>query len=487
MTTLTRDEARAILARTRSDPAWYCHNVLGCEPYDKQIEIIESVRDNEQTSVNGANGVGKDWMIGRIVPWWLNAYAPHAVAIVTGPTFRQIQEIVWRETRGAVHAARYDLGGRMLPSEAKWDFGGTDLYALGFSTDHPANITGFHSANLLAVVSEAHNFSDAAMVNIKRLQPNRLLLSANPFAQSGEFFDSQHSKRHLYNAITITAYDSPNVKAGDSHIPGLVTARDIERMAEDWGADSPFFRATVLAEFVETEDGLLPLAWLLAAHDRPSTPVAAAALHAGLDVAGPGEDETSLWIREGSNIIHHWSSRMPEPRGEVVAQLEPYRSRLAILNVDSAGIGYYMAQHLRDQGFNVREVNVGEKANDSEKFANLKAELYWGLRMRFQSGDVNGLDDDLAISQLAGIRYGHNSRGQVQIESKDDARKRGVKSPDRGEGIMLCFAYGDNLGSTAELIKAFAGPTERPMLDVAERDAREDDRDSRDNIARKQF
>jgi hypothetical protein len=48
--------------------------------------------------------------------------------------------------------------------------------------------------------------------------------------------------------------------------------------------------------------------------------------------------------------------------------------------------------------------------------------------------------DEKAIAQLTGIRYRHNSRGQVEIESKDNARKRGVKSPDRAEAIILAFA-----------------------------------------------
>jgi hypothetical protein len=43
----------------------------------------------------------------------------------------------------------------------------------------------------------------------------------------------------------------------------------------------------------------------------------------------------------------------------------------------------------------------------------------------FQDGDVAGLADELTISQLASIRYKHNARGQVVIESKEDARKRG--------------------------------------------------------------
>ena len=38
------------------------------------------------------------------------------------------------------------------------------------------------------------------------------------------------------------------------------------------------------------------------------------------------------------------------------------------------------------------------------------------------------------------MRYQHNARGQVVIESKDEARKRGVRSPDRAEALMLAFA-----------------------------------------------
>jgi hypothetical protein len=70
----------------------------------------------------------------------------------------------------------------------------------------------------------------------------------------------------------------------------------------------------------------------------------------------------------------------------------------------------------------------------------VKAEFYWGLRMRFEHGTVGGLEDERAIGQLAGIRYKHNARGQIEIESKAEARKRGVKSPDRAEAVMLAFA-----------------------------------------------
>jgi hypothetical protein len=53
---------------------------------------------------------------------------------------------------------------------------------------------------------------------------------------------------------------------------------------------------------------------------------------------------------------------------------------------------------------------------------------------------ITELTDDKTIAQLASLRYQHNARGQVVIESKEEARKRGVRSPDRAEAVMLAFA-----------------------------------------------
>ncbi len=212
-----------------------------------------------------------------------------------------------------------------------------------------------------------------------------------------------------------------------------------EKHAE-WGPGHPLWEARVLGQFpTQADNALISLAWLEEASRRE--PVATGGpLRAGLDVAGPGEDETVLVIADGPSIIalHVWPQA--DPCGEVAAALAPYKGRIEKLNVDSAGIGYYMGKHLEDLGYPVRDINVGQTASDAEKYANLKAEYYWGLRLRFQDGGVAGLTDERAISQLAGILYKHDARGRIVIESKEDARKRGVKSPDRAEAVMLAFA-----------------------------------------------
>ena len=126
--------------------------------------------------------------------------------------------------------------------------------------------------------------------------------------------------------------------------------------------------------------------------------------------------------------------------GAVVAALTRYKHELKYVNVDSNGIGYGMAQHLKDVGFPVREVNVGAAPRKKERFVNLRAELYWKFRERAQLGDLAGLTDEKTIAQLAGIQWELNSRGQIVIEKKEDARKRGVKSPDRADAVILAFA-----------------------------------------------
>ena len=191
---------------------------------------------------------------------------------------------------------------------------------------------------------------------------------------------------------------------------------------------------------LQAEDALIPLAWLEKCQHSEKCGDGTK-LRAGLDVAGPGEDETVLYVRDGPRIIFGKSWMQADPRGEVVAALKQYEGRIEVINVDSAGIGWNMYTHLNDLFPGIAHpINVGESSHDPEKYANLKAELYWGLRMRAQAGDLTGYLDEKLIGQLAGIRYKHNARGQIVIESKEDARKRGVKSPDRAEAVMLAFA-----------------------------------------------
>lgn len=52
---------------------------------------------------------------------------------------------------------------------------------------------------------------------------------------------------------------------------------------------------------------------------------------------------------------------------------------------------------------------------------------------------IEGLTDEATIGQLAGLLYEIDSQGSIKIESKEQARARGVPSPDRAEALMLAL------------------------------------------------
>jgi phage terminase large subunit len=280
----------------------------------------------------------------------------------------------------------------------------------------------------------------------------RVLALGNPTISSGPFYDAFTANREGWNLITISAFDTPNLEGitiesllemsekelDQNPKPYLTTRRWVKEKYHEWGPGHPLWESRVLGNFpMQSEDALLSLTWLEQAKLRTEGD---GEVCAGIDVAGPGDDETALCVRRGPKIVLLRAWANPDPRGDLLAALFPFRDQMKTVNVDSVGIGYYMAQHLRDHGLPVSEINVGEGARDSEKYSNRKAELYWEFRERAHTGDLAGLTDERAIGQLAGLRYSHNSRGQVVIESKEQARKRGVKSPDRAEAIMLAFA-----------------------------------------------
>ena len=257
--------------------------------------------------------------------------------------------------------------------------------------------------------------------------------------------------------FTIGAFDTPNLAGLDLEAllaldedeldrnvrPYLISRRWVKEKYQEWGPGNPLWESRVMGQFPkQAQDSLLSLTWLERAQLRPlATNKPNVLFTAGVDVAGPGTDETVVVIRHGENIIDIQAFTCDDARGPVMAALLPYQSRLGLVNVDGDGLGWYLAQHLAEH-FRVQAIQAGRAAigDVAPQFLNLKAQLYWCLRLRLEANEIAGLKDEKTIAQLASLRYRHNARGQVVIESKDEARKRGVKSPDRAEAMMLALA-----------------------------------------------
>jgi len=323
-----------------------------------------------------------------------------------------------------------------------------EWYALGLSSDEPDKFQGYHSENILIIVDEPSGLDEQIFEAIEGIMAGgnaKLLLIGNPMSMSGTYRDSHldPTKAQFYNQIHISAFDSPNVKTGKTVIPGLTTQKWMDEKKEDWGEDNPLYRIRVLGEFAEQGvDTLINLDWINQAVKRyEQDDKREGDKVMGVDVARFGDDETVYGIRQGSRLfqMQHWSKWDTMKTANWLNPIITTESPGAVL-VDVIGIGSGVVDRLKEMGHKrTAGINVSEKARDDAKFANLRAEIFWQLRERFQRGEIEIPSDPKLAAQLAGLKYEFDNLGRLKMESKEHMKDRGMKSPDRAD--MLAITY----------------------------------------------
>jgi phage terminase large subunit len=448
--TLAIDPRVDWLIRCQEDPRIFFDSVFEGEFYSKQYEMVESVAKHRRTSTVGCNGSGKDYCAGRIIVWWLSVFYP-AKVIVLGPTFRQVNDIVWNEVRSAYMSKKVQEPWGMRLFETPRIQGVTeagradpDHFAIGFSTSDPYNIQGFHSPNLLVMVTEAHSVEDGHFDAIRRLNPKRLLMTGNPFVESGVFYDSHHNQRELYNTVEIGAPDLPNVIEGREVIPGMLSAQDVQDRKDEWGEESALYQAAVLGKFPEDlGSSLVGLKAAKAAVARSIEPEGERIL--GIDVARRGTDKSVACLRQGGHarFIRKWTTNS-------VTELAGWTTRYCIENdidvvvIDTVGVGagvFDIVKEHYDNG-NLGQAEVvefigGGKAMESDRFTNRVAESWWLMREAYLSNGLDTEDDSALVSQVTGRAYGIQSDARIKLEEKEKM----AKSPDEADALAMTFDF----------------------------------------------
>ena len=428
-------------------PVTFARDILRVKLWAGQVEVLEALTQRRRVAVKAGNGLGKGFCAAVALLWFIHAHPDAAIALSTAPTFRQVRHILWRQVHQLYRRAPRILGGRLL--DTRWEISG-DRYALGLSADSADQFQGFHSPNMFIVVDEAEGVAEEiyeAIESVMTSAGSLLLLIGNPTTMSGAFRRAFHEERRIYHTITISALDSPNVQAGKPVIPGLATARWVEERREIWGADSPVYRARVLGQFPDQgEDTLLRLSDIEAAAARHTSGDAPGANNRGgdvvlaVDVARYGADRSVILRRRGDRVEDIRVLRQMDTMqltGWVAAAIR--ESGAAHICVDEIGLGAGVVDRLRELGHPVRGVNVAHKARQDRQFVNLRAEGYWNLRERFRAGRISIPPDNELIGELAALRYSFISQGRIQMESKEQIRKRGLPSPDKADALMLAY------------------------------------------------
>ena len=109
--------------------------------------------------------------------------------------------------------------------------------------------------------------------------------------------------------------------------------------------------------------------------------------------------------------------------------------------VDGDGLGAGVVDQLRDRGFSrgLHEFHGAIPANDANKYFNRRAEV-WGLAADWLRAGAEIPDDPELETDLTAPQYGFSAQQQIQLEKKDDMKKRGCASPDMGDVLAMTFA-----------------------------------------------
>jgi len=159
----------------------------------------------------------------------------------------------------------------------------------------------------------------------------------------------------------------------------------------------------------------------------------------GVDVARFGSDRSVIQKRQGLAAF--------EPKifddidnmtlaGMVAQTINDWQPDAVFID---SGRGEGVIDRLRQLGYFVTEVNFGGKALNPT-YNNKRSEMWDNIRMWLDDGGALPNNTDLKTDLCVPL-YKFDNSNRMQLESKDDIKKRGGRSPDLGDALALTFSY----------------------------------------------
>jgi hypothetical protein len=433
------------------DPAEWTRDKLTENPWSKQVEIMEAVRDNRHTAVHSCHDTGKSYTAARLAAWWIDSHAPgEAFVVTTAPTGAQVKAILWREINRAHRKG--GLIGRC--NQVEWWIG-NEMVAFGRKpADYsPQAFQGIHQRYILVIIDEACGVTRTIWDAVETLATNehaRVLAIGNPDDPSTQFY-TVCQPGSGWKVIHVGYEDTPafsGVEVPDTLLMDLISPIWVEERRKMWGEESPLWVSKVEGLFPEySTDTVIPLPMvrrlqaieLWPQEKEPETQL-------GIDV-GAGGDKTVIRARRGRTPGEQWTDHTADPANVVGKAMQAIRETGATkAKIDVIGIGWGVAGWLEEKIIEQRldcevvRVNVGEGSSDPSRFPKLRDEVWWMGRELTQDGgwDLRNIDDE-TLGQLIAPKYKPDTAGRTKVEKKEETRERLGRSPDNADALLLAF------------------------------------------------
>ncbi|MBA0088874.1 MAG: terminase, partial [Acidobacteria bacterium Pan2503] len=437
-----------------SEPNTRLENYAGPEPW--QHNLLNQIRDGLpidkaiQLATASGHGVGKSALVSWIIKWAADT-KPDTRGVVTANTETQLKTKTWSEL-GKWHHMSITRDVFKLTATAYFHPDHERTWRIDmvpWSERNTEAFAGLHNQGrrILVIFDEASAIPDVIWETTEGALTDadtQILWAVfgNPTRNTGRFRECFAGGRFA------RAWLSRQV---DSRAISFTDKTQIDRWIEVYGADSDFVRVRVLGTFPRTgEMEFISHATVSEAILREVDSYRHDPLVLGVDVARYGDNESVIYARKGRDAQTIPPIRL---RGLDVVALssrvaeEFHRLRASAIFVDGGGVGGGVVDTLRNLHVPCFDVQFGAKPSGSgfaigetgTRYANKRAEMWGAMREWLKIGAIPNNAD--LRTQLVGPLYVFNIRNEIQLERKEDMRRRGLESPDIADALALTFAF----------------------------------------------
>lgn len=453
-------------------PVEFCEDIFGVklEPWQAEVMNDVIVRGERRISIRSGHGVGKTGLLGMLSVYGM-IFNDRINIVATAPSKPQLEDGLFAQIKiwfsrlpkalSGLFEVRQDRIIRLSSPEECY-------FAIRTSrAESPDALQGIHidGGIVWLLGDEAPGIPEKVFEAASGSMSGHnatTILTGNPTKSSGFFFDTHHKLRHMWKCHKVSCIGSPRV-----------TDDYVEDMLARYGEDSNAYRARVLGEFPNSDDDtLISLELVEMAVVRDIVLDTKARKTWGLDPARFGDDSAALCKRVGKVVPHKIQSWKKLDTMQLTGAVHnewlntPLDERPDAIYVDVIGIGAGVTDRLRELGLPAIGINVSESPSFGGNYVNLRAQLWDAGKAFLQGRDCKLPADERLTGELTIPRYKFASNGKMQIESKDDMKRRGVKSPDFADAFLLTFAGDAAVGAGASLGSWKTGSLKRSVKGV---------------------
>lgn len=419
-------------------------------PYEWQLEVLTDIAEGLKTpeyviknATASGNGIGKSALTSWIILWAFSTY-PDCRGVVTANTEGQLRTKTWAELSKWYNMFLlkdfFQLDGTCLHSidaghERTWR-----VDAIPWSANNPEAMAGLHNQGKreFIIFDEASAIADEiweAMEGATMDVDTEVIWCAfgNPTRRDGAFYECFHKNREIWKHRQI---DSRTV-------PGT-NLNQIEDWKKQYGEDSDWFKVHVKGEFPSSNE-LQYISQDLVDTARARVPKKGqfefAPVILGLDASWMGNDFLVIYKRQGILVRRLLKIRHNDNDVAIAAELARFEDEhnADAVNIDLGyGTGIYSAGKLWGREWNL--VSFAAKSARSD-CANKRAEMYANCRDWLIEGGCLPPDDQELADDLTAPELVPNPKGLIQLEKKEQIKKRLNRSTDYGDAFVITFAY----------------------------------------------